>query len=107
MNMQKVFGISLIAFSIVLLLIFGFLKIEQDEQGAFLCSAVAANPDLDMENCPAHKSNASWLLMVAFGIAILILGSGIFLFFFQPKKSDDPIAFKEVNQESLNEEEKR
>lgn len=78
---QKNIGTLLVGFALILLFILVFVKSNIDSQSAFLCDAVHANPELEMSECPVHKSNTSWLLVGAFGIAFLILGSGIYMIF--------------------------
>ena len=63
------------------------------------------DPNLDMELCPAHKSNSSWLLLTAFGIAFIILASGFYLFFVSSTKSAKQ-GFSKVNLSKLDKEEK-
>lgn len=74
-------GIILLVIGVALLGILAQVKVNIDERSTFLCKVVAANPELSMEDCPAHKDNTSWLLVVAFGIAFLVLGGGIYLLF--------------------------
>lgn len=78
---QKRLGAMLIGVSLLLILLLTWVKLDLDEQGVFLCEAVAADPVLEMEDCPVHKSNTSLLLIGAFSIAVLILGSGVYLSF--------------------------
>ena len=77
---QKQLGLILIAFSLILIVLLTWVKINLDKQGVFLCKAVEDNPALKMEDCPVHNSNTSLLIMGAFGIAALLFGSGIYLF---------------------------
>lgn len=86
---QKLIGYSLILFSIILLVILSFVKVNVDKEGAYLCSLVSSNPDIDMEQCPAHESNTSWLLTILFGLSFLILGSGIYLSFIPTKREQE------------------
>ena len=101
---QENIGFVLIAFSIILIAILSFVKVGFDRQGALLCEAVEADPNLDMEECPAHKNNTSWLILVAFGMVFFILVSGIYLIF-MPVKADKH-KFKEVNVSKLDKDEK-
>ena len=87
---QKQLGIVLIIISVLLISLLTSVKVNFDEQGVFLCEAVAANPSLKMSDCPVHKSNTSLLLMGAFGIAVLILGSGASLVFLGGSSSPKP-----------------
>ncbi len=74
----KSVGYALIVFSMLLGILLVFVKANTDQQGAFLCEKFHEN-QLDMQQCPAHKSSTSWLLTLAFGTAFLILGAGIYL----------------------------
>lgn len=80
LSLQK-WGIILLVIAIALFGILTLVKINVDERGAFLCKVVAANPALSMDDCPAHKDDTSWLLVVAFGISFLVFGAGIYLLF--------------------------
>ncbi len=79
-TLQK-WGIILLVIGVALLGILAQVKVNIDERSTFLCKLVAANPELSMEDCPAHKDSTSWLLVVAFGITFLVLGGGIYLLF--------------------------
>ncbi len=100
---QKNIGHILVGFSIVLLVILTFVKINVDNRGAFLCEMVASSPHLDMSECPAHKDNTSWLIVGAFGIAFLVSGSGIYIILVKRKKGE----FGKIGLSKLNGEEKR
>lgn len=78
MSNAKSVGYALIAFSMLLGILLVLVKANTDQQGAFLCEKFHEN-QLDMQQCPAHKSSTSWLLTLAFGTAFLILGAGIYL----------------------------
>ena len=69
-----------------------------------MCEEVEA-AHLSMDQCPAHNSNSSWLILVAFGIALFISGSGIFLLFFPT--TEEKRTFQEVDVATLSEEEKK
>ncbi len=79
-TLQK-WGIILLVIGVALLGILTQVKVNIDERSTFLCQLVASNPELLMEDCPAHKDSTSWLLVVAFGITFLVLGGGIYLLF--------------------------
>src|SRR3989344_62225 len=79
MDTNKGLDSLLVGFSLLLLLVLVTVKIKVDDQEAFLCKLVEDDPVLDMEQCPAHESGTSWYLVVAFAVAFLILGSGIYL----------------------------
>ena len=102
---QKNIGALLIIVSIVLIFILAFVKANIDKQEEFLCKTIHSNPDLDIKQCPAHESPNSWLILIAFGIAFVILGGGIYMIFMPVKKGINE--FKEINVSKLDEEEKK
>jgi len=102
---QRNLGLILIGFSVLLLIILVFVKVSVDKEETFLCELIDNDPNLDMELCPAHKSNSSWLLLTAFGIAFIILASGFYLFFVSSTKSAKQ-GFSKVNLSKLDKEEK-
>jgi uncharacterized membrane protein len=77
---QKKIAVALITISILIFIILAFVKIEFDKQGSFLCDAVAENPDMEMDECPVHTGNASWLLILAFAGSVLVFVTGVYLF---------------------------
>lgn len=70
----------LIGFAIVLILVLALVKVQLDQRNAMLCTLIDQTHG-DMSTCPAHKGYASWLLTGAFGLAFLVLGSGLYLVF--------------------------
>lgn len=104
---SKTIGYLLIGFSAILLLVLAFVKIDVDKQAAFLCEKFHENK-LDMQQCPAHKSNTSWIIVSAFVVTFLILGTGIYLLF-APKTVSEKLKkdFKQIDLSKLSEEEKR
>ena len=103
----KTTGYLLIAFSAVLFIILTFVKIEYDKQAAFICKTFDKN-DLNMEKCPAHENNASWLFTAAFGITFLAFGFGLYMLLL-PKISAETMKkeFKQIDTSKLDEEEKK
>jgi len=81
---KKTLGVVLIGFSVALLVLLGFVKMDLDRKDMFLCQAVESDPDVSMDECPAHTSNSSWVLMIAFGIVFAILIAGVVLAFMRP-----------------------
>ncbi|HLC64967.1 MAG TPA: hypothetical protein VJI46_02465 [Candidatus Nanoarchaeia archaeon] len=104
MEITKTIGYSLIGLAVVLLALLIFVKSDVDEQAATLCVEFHEN-DLPMEECPAHTSNVSWLIVSAFAISFLILGVGIYLLFI-PKASEKR-EFKHVDASKFDEEERK
>ena len=83
---HKSIGSLLVAFAIILLFVLIIVKINTDKEEAFLCSVVEASPTLDMEECPAHDSYTSWLVLAAFAVSFLVLGAGLYLLLLPIKK---------------------
>lgn len=110
MNREKFIGISLIAASLVMAVLLAFIKVNADEQAAFLCENFHVN-QLDMSECPAHKKDSSWLITVSFSLSLLVLVAGIYMLVSggQPKKSGLSLSPAELPKgvaESLSAEEK-
>lgn len=103
----KPLGLALISLAVILLGLLVYMKIDIDRQGVFLCEAVVANPTLTMEECPAHTSKSSFIIMVAFGIALIILAAGIYLFLLRKDESTSMLAEKKIDLSKLNDMEKR
>ncbi len=101
----KNLGWLLIGFSLVLLLILILIKSDYDKQSTFLCEQVSEN-GLNMEDCPAHKSKASWWIVSAFGVGFLILGIGVYMLFLRTK-GEEKTEFKAINLDDLGSEEKQ
>lgn len=80
MNRTMTLAAVLIGFSIILLFLLALIKSGIDSQSAFLCEKFHEN-NLDMQQCPAHKSSSSWLITLSFGVASLILGIGLYMLF--------------------------
>ena len=83
---QKRIGIILSAVSVMLLVLLFFSKVDNDKKDVYLCEATAANPELEMSDCPAHNSNSSWILTFSFGLAFTLLAIGAFLIFSKERK---------------------
>lgn len=91
-TLQK-WGIILLVVGVALLGILALVKVNVDERGAFLCKVVASNPELSMDDCPAHKDSTSWLLVIAFGIAFLLVAGGFYLLL-QPVEKTEKTAMR-------------
>ena len=76
---QRLPGISLATIGLILLVVLAFVKLDVDRQGAALCQAYDANPELDMATCPAHETTSDWLISVGLAIALLITLAGGYL----------------------------
>ena len=107
---QKQVGIILIGLAVILAVILGFVKSGIDERDAYLCEVTHENPNADMKECPAHTTNTSWLIIAAFGLAFLLLASGLYLVMAGHKKqqpAEEGMQFKEVDISKLDEEEQK
>lgn len=102
---HKKLGYFLIVFSLVLVIILTMVKVDVDNRDALLCESVFSEPGADMNECPAHKSNTSWLIIVSFGIAFLFLASGLYLGFVHSKESKKE-GFKKIDESKLSKDEK-
>lgn len=87
---KKTLGISVMVFAVFLLVSLSFLKADIEQQGVFLCKAVEADPELSMEDCPAHQGGTSWLITLSFALALLILAVGGYLTFAPVKVEKKP-----------------
>jgi len=67
------------------------VKVQVDEQGAVLCELTSADPNLTMEDCPAHQNSTSWALIFSF-ILVGILGAAGAWLVYSPKEK------KQVNE---------
>jgi len=81
---QRTLGYVLGFVGVVLVIVLASVKVSMDKQNVFLCEVIEDDPNVTMADCPAHSSSSSWLIMSAFAMAFLVLGSGIYLLV--PKK---------------------
>ncbi|MBW3018898.1 DUF2250 domain-containing protein [Candidatus Woesearchaeota archaeon] len=84
--MNKKIGLIMTVLAIVLLVTLTFVKINMDKQSAFLCKMVEKDPEVTMDQCPAHENPASWLIIIAFGISFAVLAGGVYLTLKHTKK---------------------
>lgn len=103
---HKTIGSILIGISILLLLMLTFLKLNVDEEEAFLCNAVEESPKLTMEECPAHDSNSSWYILAGFLFVFLILASGLYMIFLPVQREQDSRPHPKISPGTLTAEEK-
>lgn len=102
----KVIGSLLTGFALVLLIILAFVKTDVDKQSAVLCQTYE-KANLDMNTCPAHQSNFSWMIVLAFGVGFLLLGVGVYFFLLHRTSFiEEKTSFKSVDTSKLDEEEK-
>ncbi len=107
-DVMKVIGISLIIVAIISSFVFLMLKIDFDKQAVFLCETVSENPNIDMTECPAHKSNVPWLIISGFVVSAILAIAGLVLIFNKIKiiEHKDEIEFK-IDTSRLDEDEKK
>jgi uncharacterized membrane protein len=105
---HKTIGLSLVGLSVFLMLALVVVKIDIDGRDTALCEVYHLNPDLELEQCPAHQSNTSWFVVGSFSIAFLVLGSGAYLFFEVGNRLNktEKFKFKETDTTKLNADEK-
>ncbi|MFH1400280.1 MAG: MarR family transcriptional regulator [Nanoarchaeota archaeon] len=106
MEHKDAIAYGLIAVGAILIIILTLVKLEVDKQGVFMCEAVEMNPDLTMDDCPAHESPVSWLLFISFGVSLVILAGGLVLRLMPEGTTEQP-ATKKVDTSRLNPEESR
>ncbi len=97
-------GYILVGFSVAMLLLLIFIKSDIDKEQKVLCNTFAQY-DLDMDNCPAHNNNTSWLLTLSFGVSFLLFGLGSYLSFV-PIAKTAPEKKIEVDTSELDDDEK-
>ncbi len=106
MNIKSI-GIVLVIFSVILLSSLVLIKNGVDTESAALCEFYHEK-NLDMNQCPAHKNNLSWLFTGLFGIVFLVLGIGVYLIFSLEKSNILPAKpIEKIQPDNLEEEEKR
>lgn len=76
---QKQLGYGLIGLAVLLLVILSFVMSALTHEGQVLCDLIDENPNMTMSQCPAHNPTTNYLMVMAFGLAFIILASGIFL----------------------------
>ncbi len=104
---SKTVGSLLVGFSIILLFLLTFVKIDNDKKSAILCQEFSKD-GLDMKDCPVHKSNFSWIIILSYGISFIVLAIGVILLFI-PRffKEESKKEFKQFDISKLSEEEKK
>lgn len=106
---MKHVGIFLLIFSVVLLGILIFVKEDTDETAAYICENLDHSKEGVLEACPSHDTTFSWMLLAAFGIAVLMFGLGGYLFFMSGRGGGSELKkeFKDVDLSKLDEDEKK
>ncbi len=104
---SKTIGSLLIGFAIILIFILTFVKLDNDKKSEILCAGFHSN-QLNMEECPVHTSNFSWMIILAYGIGFVILLIGIFLLYTQKfTKDESKREFKNIDMSKLSGEERK
>src|SRR3989344_7902771 len=103
----KKIGYIVIGLGLLLLLILLLVKFNVDKEGAFLCQVVEASPELTMDQCPAHGSSSSWLLLLGFAVVFVIIASGVYLISMPTTEDVGKSEARVVDLPSLDDEEKR
>jgi uncharacterized membrane protein len=109
---EKLLGYLLMAFSVILFIVLGFIKTQFDVESALLCQKFHENK-IDLSQCPVHQADSSWnkiswVIVVGFGLGILIFGVGAYLaFFYKTGSKELKKEFKQINFSHLDDEEKR
>jgi len=106
MQSTKNIGLILAGVSIVLIMILTIVKIDVDRQNTLLCQKFHEQ-GLDVTQSPSHKGNISWMILSAFGVAFLMLGTGIYMLFFLKQAVMTKKEFKNVDLSKLDEEEEK
>ena len=97
---QKI-GYILIGIAVILSITTFFVKAEMDAQEEFMCILIEQDPDVTMEDCPAHTASHTWLLSISFGVAVALLIGGIYLVMPKPAEKKR----KKVDVSKLSEDE--
>lgn len=105
---MKHVGVFLIVFSVILLGILIFVKEDTDETAAYICENLDHSNEEVLEQCPSHDTTFSWMLLAAFGIAVLMFGLGGYLFFISGREEFSELKkeFKDVDISKLDPDEK-
>ncbi len=104
---SRTIGKILIISSILLFIIFAVIKINVDSQGSLLCEVVQSDPDLTMDDCPAHNDPSSWFIMIGFGLIFIMLFIGVKMFFDGNKTSLKKESFQIMDLSTLSSEERK
>ena len=107
MDVKKYLGIGIIVLGISLIFLFGSIKTNFDAHGIFLCEAVSANPNLDMNQCPAHTSIIPTLVSIGYVISSLLILAGILVIFMEKLYHQSAKTSPKVNLDTLDQEEKK
>lgn len=94
---------ALISVGVLLFVILVFVKIDLDSHEVVMCELYGSDPDLEMQDCPAHNSTSDWLLTIGFALSILLIVSGAYLWYSPLIREEEEK--KEVDMSKLDEDE--
>lgn len=101
----KRWGFIIIGFSVLLLALLFFIKLDMDQTAELLCEDV--HPTDGTGQCIAHSGIGTWLIAIAAGVAFLFLVAGLYIVFLPYLKKEEKQEFKEVDVSKLDEDEKK
>ncbi len=102
---QKKIGVMLLVIAVAIIALLTLIKLDNDTKSTALCEKFEEQ-DLDMSTCPAHKSNFSWMIILAYVIGFILLIVGAYFIFFEHKLPESKKEFKQIDLSKLDEEEK-
>lgn len=88
MDKSKVYGFSFLA--VAILLFFTGISINSyfESQNLFMCTLVEQNPDVSMDECPAHSNSHLLYVATVLAIAFLSLLTSLFFLFYDFEKKE-------------------
>lgn len=102
---HKNIGIMLLVIAVAIIALLTLIKMDNDTKSTALCQKYEQE-DLDMTTCPAHTSNFSWVIIIAYGIGFIMFIVGLYLIFFEHKLPEPKKEFRQIDTSRLDEEEK-
>lgn len=103
---SKRLGLGLIVLSILLLVLLSFVKLDLDSQSAALCE-LNSEAGVPMTDCPFHNNPSSWLMIIAFGIVFVILGTGGYLISYPKTFVNKKTEIKAIDISELGDDERK
>ena len=83
---KKKAGYGIIIAAVVLFIVLGIIKAQVDKQSAYLCEITHETPSLNIQDCPAHESNISWLFVLSFGMVFVFAVIGFYFALNAPRQ---------------------
>jgi len=102
---QKQASYLMVGASLLMLLMLVFIKLDSDKKDVFLCEAVSTDPNLTMDQCPAHQESSTLPIFVAFGVNVIVLAIALYPLAV-PAIKEEPQKFKKIDLSKLDPEEK-